>query len=67
MKKLNFILRLVSEWPFGPPHYPLRRLFAHFAGKMFGWSLRQNICWQKEMLGLCLNANCALKKTVEGS
>ena len=26
MKRLCFILPLVSEWPFGPPRYPIKKV-----------------------------------------
>jgi hypothetical protein len=33
MKRLDLILPLVSEWPFGPPRYPVEKTVCAVCGK----------------------------------
>ena len=33
MKSVDFILHLVSEWPLGPPRYPVKKVVCAVCGK----------------------------------
>lgn len=33
MKQADFILHLVSEWPFGPPRYPIKKVACACCGQ----------------------------------
>ena len=33
MKQADFVLHLVSEWPFGPPRYPVKKVTCACCGR----------------------------------
>lgn len=68
MKKLNFILQLVSEWPFGPPRYPAKKVVCAFCGQDVWLEINPEYLLTSSKAEVVFECtNCALKKTVGGS
>jgi hypothetical protein len=68
MKKINITLRLVSEWPLGPPHYPVKKVVCAICGQDVWLEINpEYLLLSSNVEAVFECTNCALKKTVGGS